>query len=726
MKHLIPRFTAALLAVCMIPAGTAQEPSLVNSNGTQIDTDAERLAFRAALGTTNPLRVGFYDNFADPVRHPNGTRLAHKVTQPLYGDPWYWASNDLEAPYVFNGALRILRRGGGYIAAHASPEDITDFSYFFEFWREVTGTAAAPPPSYAVGGLTITVGSGNLVQEDGSTHNAPGNIHVNTGENGITQMGLFASSITVSSATGGTDAFATATPHNFATGDFLSLSGAGLATAGVTAGEYHAIVTGASTFQIAATRVLAVAGTAVDVAADSAGVMAVERAFECINRTYRSGAFPWLPPSNTSLYFQGSTSDTLTTEGPHGFFPGDPVLLAGGGLPTASGGNLAEKTVYYVAAAPAANTLTLARTSGGAVIDLTSNGSANQTLHGPRTDASAASMPSNRKSCMVVSIKGDYLTFSLVGVGDIIFYWRDLNAIFSGASTANGKTVGFYYQSTQPEAPGGVFYSSTFPLVAAGIDAPELLRQTLMEHAGYVATLAGSARHKLPGQLNLTQDRQGHYGTAIHQNLTPADYPLFVGGSGLTSLGNNLFRIKGGNPFVEGNYVSQQGFSVGSLSQVGIAPASINASQDAATSIATTGVEATLKNLETVMTLQTGDMETLVITGQLSGAATQSIRIAHYNGTLLTPTIFNSNLTGNPLNAVAKSFEIILRRKQESANTHVTSTTLIVDGVVIGPQRQTANMSMNYHYYSILVTQSAASAVTIDSILQTVHRVKRG
>ena len=775
MKHLILALLLSLSAFAAKPIETL--------------TDAEKAAMRSGIDTTNPLRVGFYDNFADPVRWPDGTRMSHKMTTPtpLYGsDVWYWASNDLEAPFVFNGAMRILRRGGGYMAAHASPEDLADFSYFFEFWREPTGQGGS------AGGLTLTVGSGNLVQEDGSTHNAPGNFHMNMNETGITQSGLYGSSISISSATDAGNAFTTTVPHNYATGDLLligtvavpvsnavtngtttvtmastaslvagmTVTGTGISggttvasitnattiilsvasgsgtvnltftsvmPAGVAAGGHYAIVTSATAFRVATTRALANVNSHTELTTDGVGVLGVERAMECVNRPYKSGAHHWAEPANTSLLFQGSTTDTLTFDGPSGFGVGDPVMLGGGGLPTAVGGNLAEKTVYYVLTS-SANTVTLSRTPGGAVIDLTSNGSANQTIYGPRYDIGgiqANSMPANRKSCIVVTVKGDYLTFSLVGVGEVIYYWRNLNAIFSGSTTANGKTVGFYYQSTQPEAPGSIFYTNTFPLVSVGIDAPELLRQTLQQYTGYVGTLAQSGRHKLPGQLNLTDARQGHFGTAIHQNLAANEYPLFIGGSGRTSLGGGLYRISGGHAFAEGGYLSQQGFSVASVSQIGIAPANINAGIDATISSVATGAEVTLKNLESVMTLQTGDMETVVITGQLVGAGTKRIRIAHYNNTALSPTIFDSNLAGTPLDAVAKPYEIVIRRKQEGANTHVTSTTMIVDGVTIGPQRTVANMAMNYQYYSTLITQADASAITIDQIDQTIKRVKR-
>lgn len=49
MKTTIRSAAAVLLLLCTPFAALAQEPSLVNSNGTQIDTDAEREAFRTAI-----------------------------------------------------------------------------------------------------------------------------------------------------------------------------------------------------------------------------------------------------------------------------------------------------------------------------------------------------------------------------------------------------------------------------------------------------------------------------------------------------------------------------------------------------------------------------------------------------------------------------------------------------------------------------------------------------
>lgn len=70
-------------------------------------------------------------------------------------------------------------------------------------------------------------------------------------------------------------------------------------------------------------------------------------------------------------------TDRLTTAEAHGWSVNDIVQVRsyGGTLPTASGGNLAAATDYYVQAIPTSTTLKLSRTLGGGAIDLTGAGS---------------------------------------------------------------------------------------------------------------------------------------------------------------------------------------------------------------------------------------------------------------------------------------------------------------------------------------------------------------
>lgn len=103
--------------------------------------------------------------------------------------------------------------------------------------------------------------------------------------------------------------------------------------------------------------------------------------------TYGEGA--WIAMDNGFIVLDGydtdvspfrftfsadSSTDIITTSSAHNFSNNQPVRLVGSSLPTASGGNLAASTTYYWFSV---NTTQgkLCRTSGGAAIDLTSNGS---------------------------------------------------------------------------------------------------------------------------------------------------------------------------------------------------------------------------------------------------------------------------------------------------------------------------------------------------------------
>ncbi len=694
-----------------VPGSDATVTAANTLTALQTMTAAQEKSSRVAIAARSRA-IGFYHSFEDPVLSPDGSTITHKVTSPKVGNPWYRAANDVDVPFVFGGFLRTLRDGGYYLAGHATPEDITNFSYGFEFVRElvpqnVGGTEAT---------LTITIGSGNLVQEDGTTHNAPGNFHLTISEFGVKQAGLYQSSVTVSSATAATDLFTTSAAHGLETGDYIGLAGAGLATAGITAANFYAIKVSDTTFKAASTRALAQAGTAVDVTANSTGTMTVERALESMNRVSRSGYHSFIEDANMRLPFQGSNaSDNLAFDTPPGLANGDPVFLEGSGLP----GGLSTKTKYFVVNTQPL-TVQLASTLGGTAIVLSSDGSASQTLVGPRRDATSC-VPANRKSLLIFTIKGDYLTIDLAGVGAVQYYWRNLAAIFSGSTTAYGDTVGFYYQSVPPSS-GATSYTATFPLANVWIDAPEVEEYHRRKHAGYVAMLASGSRHKLPGRLDLTNPNEDAIGS-ISQSLGYANTKLYIGAAGRTSLGSSRFRFTGGNGFAEGAYLSTPGFTDSTLSQVAIAPASIDASRSAAISSATTGSEVRLDDWETFMTLQTGDMETHRLYGNLVGAGTKRIRIAHYNAP--STTIFDSNVAGTPLNGLAVPFEIVIHRLQTAAATHLTWVTMYVNGTVIGPQRTSVNMSMNYQYFSFWITQSVASEIVLESILQTLHRTQR-
>lgn len=89
-----------LLTFGMPFAALAQEPSLVNSNGTQIDTDAERAAFRAAV-QAQPSSRTFYDRFDDSSYYANGATITHAVSLPRVGAAWRLAvAADQIAPAV--------------------------------------------------------------------------------------------------------------------------------------------------------------------------------------------------------------------------------------------------------------------------------------------------------------------------------------------------------------------------------------------------------------------------------------------------------------------------------------------------------------------------------------------------------------------------------------------------------------------------------------------------
>jgi hypothetical protein len=661
-------------------------------------------------------QAAFYDDFGDTRRYVDGDVVTDQVTMPAIGSAWYWKKNDGAAPAdikckVLNGALRPVRNGGGYLAAHATPRDNQKWSIGFEFQREPTRF-----PASISQGMTITVGSAPLVTE--STHSAWGNWHVNFNSSGIKQPGIFGAGWSAV-ADPGADTLTISNPQytsgTIETGDMVVISAVAL-PGGTSAINYYAIKISTFVIKLATSRANALAGTAVDLTTTGTSV-SVRREFECLNRAYISDIFSWFRPGSQGRSVTGSAANDTLTFAYGNFTVNSPVMFEGQALPAP----LAEGTVYYLRdvtnGSAGTTTAKVSLTPGGTAIDLTTDGSADQFMRGREQlqgGTQASAMPAGHTNIICVRRDGDYMHFELVGVGVISFYYRGLDDVMG----ASGE-IGFYWQSP-PEQSSSLSFKEIYALNTAWIDAPTIEEEKIRRYLATTNTLAGNI-HRLPGRLDLVPENGRFQGYQLEAGNLLGTMRQIIAGTDTADAGNSRRKIINGNMLVEGTYVSHVGFPDGGSNALGIAPASVNAQRDTAVSNTATA-DAGLAEFEACMVLETGDIEEVVICGFLTGANAKSIRlVTKFDDSF---PIFNSNASGTPLNAIATPFEIRITRRQASGTSHLTYATMTVNGTTIGPQRQSRNYSTDYKYYQIRTTCADVGAVTVETILRTVHRVK--
>lgn len=664
-------------------------------------------------------RAAHYIDFGDAVKFPTGTTISDGVTLPQIGSAIAWKSNDVvtDPPVVANGLLWLRRNGGGYFSAEGTPATRSSYSMAFGFVRVPTRHASATSNNF----LTITVGSAPLTS--GGTHNAWGNWHVNVSENGIVQKGLFGieTYVTVDAAADTLTLGAPVSPGNvpnppvIETGDFVQV-GAASYPGGLAQGVgYYAIrISGSGNsgvYKLATTRANALAGSAIDITTAGTTVT-LYREFEPTNRTFRSNFFSWLPDKLQSRLCSGSSStDIITTTVPHSFLADTPITFEGNDLPAP----LVNGTVYFARDITSSG-FKVAATRGGAAIDLTTNGSASQYVRGLDGTLAPAAMPYNRQSIITFTFRGDYVTVALVGVGEIEFYFRNIAEVM--ASTG---AVGYYYQTPPEQGGNGAFnYHSIWPLEWALIDAPDILDIKLQQHAAYVAALAVSDRHELPGRLTLQPANGGVRSTMV--NLWSVDGVRdMVAGYSTKAFGSSL-RPVGGNRFAEGLWLSNPYFTDAGASLAGVAPASIQG-LDGSVSSAAASSETNILNIASHVALETGDTEEHILCGTLVGANAKRLRIT-YQSLEGNGDVFDSNVSGTPLNALSGPWMLRIERKTSATHSHQTYAWLTIGGTVIGPQRQNLNMSGGYRNMVLRTTTADAGGIVCDHLRTTVHRVK--
>lgn len=178
----------ALLACSTFLAAIAQEPSLVNSNGTQIDTDAERAAFRANIQAQSGAR-SFFDRFDDSTAYANAATITHLSTAPRVGPAWRLAvPGGNTAPTVLTASRGLVPSNGAglFYLGSSITTAAGKFVLAFEF-TPVTTNEVSPNQDL---GLNVSFSNTEMLPAGGGII-PTGVVHLNIAGNGVTTADFF-------------------------------------------------------------------------------------------------------------------------------------------------------------------------------------------------------------------------------------------------------------------------------------------------------------------------------------------------------------------------------------------------------------------------------------------------------------------------------------------------------------------------------------------------------
>jgi hypothetical protein len=649
--------------------------------------------------------IGFYDRFDDYSRYPDGASLTTGVTLPRVGSPWalsYTAGGVAGGARVVNGKIQLNRDSGYYLGANATLNDNTNWSMGVEFYREPTYLTASSTNNF-----TLAFGPPNIVLADGSGIQISGNPHINMNESGVNSVNMnFGQTAATGQGSASTDQITTVAAHNLETYDMVALAGT-LPAGTSTSINYYAYKVSNTVIKLALNRANILSNTFVDLTTDG-GTVTLARAAECLNRVYANGVHSWSAPTVTNYLFQGSSSaDTLTFPYNHNISTNDVIMAEGAGLPA----GMSERVAYY-AIYDGAKTIKVSATLGGSAIDLTTNGSASQLLRTARREL-PDSIPYGKKSIVTFRVRGDFFQVSLEGVGTIEYYYR-------GMAAKIPKAMSFYWQS-----PGASFlgsnYHSTYSASAIWVDAPKVEQYHTRRLPAYLSTSGNSTQ--FANQLQVVDSRKVNPYSLMWPNIS-SKIAIVAGASSVTPIAGSVSGNVGGNIFADGNLKFNPGFSeFNSPSQAAFASGTSDCSIDTAIPSLSGSSTTAVKSILSISGLTTGSMEEYELCGYMTGTNAKRILLDLDNNPTFS-VIFDSNLSGTPLNAITVPWKIKILRKQEAANSHVTYATMEYNGTIIGPQRCVANAAADYRNIRVNLITADASGLVLETILKRTNPVK--
>lgn len=340
------------------------------------------------------------------------------------------------------------------------------------------------------------------------------------------------------------------------------------------------------------------------------------------------------------------------------------------------------------------------------------NGTYNGTVIPWNTATAYPALQQDRVYAILLKQDGDYLTITIPGVSNLIFYRAGLSSKVGASKTY------FWFEDGRGDA-----YASYGHVVKmwGGPNSP------LDSDPAWGGYLGGSIQNIMNSQYHIFP------GTIITNPLNPKGVLNSSGGlrmqDGLPAVG---FAFKGaassetsgvangGNVAIEGGYWSNLGSTSIGGSQMARAsmmfPSGITATKSSAA-----GAETTLHGFSRFQTQANGDSQGLEIYGQLVGTQPKRIRMDYvtYGGTL-----FDSNLSGTPLDAISGPYMIRVRRFTITGAGSLTYATMqLPDGTWLPQQRLASNLTSEYAPINFKTTTTAAGGVTLDGALCPVDKV---
>jgi hypothetical protein len=295
----------------------------------------------------------------------------------------------------------------------------------------------------------------------------------------------------------------------------------------------------------------------------------------------------------------------------------------------------------------------------------------------------------------------DVMTFSIAGKT-----W-----VFRDSGISEFAFNSFFLESTGPTG-----YANYFIIhrVTVNDDTDSVLSN--VPDSSVIGRLSKTGAVTYPASQQITfPGTRTDLGTKLSSNSYPTNTRLYVAASSLNTVFGSINKFVGGAAVSEGGWISDVGNANTGDSRLGRAPAALANTIDAAVSSNAGGAEAVKGTWTFLRQLTVGDREHLTICGNLTGTNAKRIRFAVASPYTAGNVIFDSDLSGTPLNARTGPYELDIRRFCTTAfpGTYYAKMTL-ADGTVIGPQRLRSGINAESTSVQMFLTSTDAGAITIE------------
>lgn len=343
---------------------------------------------------------------------------------------------------------------------------------------------------------------------------------------------------------------------------------------------------------------------------------------------------------------------------------------------------------------------------------------------------SGGSMSPSGRMVLLLKAEGEYLEVTLVGVGSLRFKDAGL------ASRIGAERTHFWWE---PNGGGhivggtGFKYSPKLHRVWGNAEELDQRPDWGSNAGGNLPSLAGLGPHRLPGPVELPdQLRLRPTGADLTVDAWPAvAYTAIATGiSTAVRVLGGMLRINGGHIRAEGGFLCNVGQATPGESVFGRAIVAVFRQRGAdytltAVRNSIAGTLADFGGVAVTNGLEPGDQEEWTIHLNLVGANPKRLLI---DFSIYLNTVFDSNVSGTPLNAISGPCILRINRTALTATSHLMHAELkLPDGTWLPTQRGAFNMGASVTtFYMRFRTTCDANAIVQESLKhvvtkQTVH-----